>query len=123
MKALLVLALVLSTSSVFASDKGNTDIGSGNVKNSLIQSIKKNSAVRGAIAEAKKYAGVNSCGEMQILEMSEFKFRVLVDCTRNDSGQGVVGDGATGQVEISGSSLGDENDTLMIEKIEFHYAG
>ena len=89
----------------------------------LKRALKANPAIQGAVLEAKHYAGAASCGPIQILNFDGDSFRAVIDCTKPDSKKStVIGDGATGQVEVSGS-IYNGGSGVLIERIEFHYAG
>ena len=96
--------------------------GSASIKNKkLVSALQKNTAVMGALSEVKKWAGASACETLQINSFDGENFVVIGNCAKPDSGKGEVGDSAQGQIQVTGTISKDG--LLMIESIQFAYAG
>lgn len=115
MNVILSSLVILTSSYSFAA-------GATSPKHQLLAALTKNSAVVGALAEAKKQVGAASCETLEVVTMDAQTFLVIGNCIVPDSGQGEVGGSAQGQIQISGS-IDENTNSPMIEKIEFNYAG
>ena len=85
--------------------------------------LSANAAVKGAVAEAKRYAEAATCGAPRVVEMELDTFRATVECARPGKTPGpVLDDGAAVRVDVSGSFF-NGGSGVLIERIEFHYEG
>lgn len=114
-KLMMVFAVVCASVTTMAASNGS--------QKSLISALRKSAAVRGAAAEAKKWASAPSCGPVRLESFDQDgKFLAIVDCHKPNtaSPEENVGNEASGQAQITGVF---SEGLLVIEKIEFSYAG
>ena len=111
---LLILFSLLSLN-VQAQDGRSGDTGRSSKANKayLVTFLKSSPAVRGAMAEAKKYAATKKCTELQINSIDESgMFEVETTCTENYQS----GEGDAGIVTIKGQLFAPESDTPELER-------
>lgn len=126
MKTVFVLFLALAAYSASAED----DLAP-NVREQVMIQLRANPAVRGALAEAKQWAGAASCDNLAFEETSATTFKVYASCDNpgdpKAEAKAGVGLGATGQIHVSGTiQYGLKKNSpvkVQIDHIEFAYAG
>lgn len=85
----------------------------------LAQTLKENSAVRGAVADAKKQTISGQCGAVRIQEMTrQALFKASIACVRHDKSK-EIGRNAV-EIRVSGLLLNNSAAHPIISKIEFH---
>lgn len=86
--------------------------------------VMKDPAVRGAVAHAKRFSGAKTC-ELHDLSVKDGQIEFYVSCNNpgdpKESERLGYGTESMGQIHVRGSLL--DGGTLMLEKIEFNYAG
>lgn len=132
MKLLSAIVAVISIGSAFANaeDASKQTLSAG-VQQQLMAQLKSNPGVRGALAEAKRWAGGGKCDSLQLEESTSNSFKVYATCTNPgdpaEEAKTGVGMSASGQIHVSGTiyygSKKNSPITIQIDKIEFAYAG
>lgn len=111
MKTLLLIALFALAPLAFASTP--------NLKADLL----KDPAVRGAVAHAKRFSGAPTCDAPEI-QVKDGRFEAWVSCNNpgdpKESERLGYGTESMGQIHVYGTYA---DGLLMLEKIEFNYAG